>query len=273
MKKVLIFGKGNLYENKKGYIKQNYNIIGFLDNKINISEIDYDEEKIAIYNPQDLRLYMEQDVMIVLMSYQYIDMWRQLFELGIKEESILFGISFPPYMEDEEILFDKGRSLFVENDKVLYWMNEREKVIIENHQQLNAIAKKLLRDKYKDKYPIIDVIAHMDLMPVSREFGLERGTAIDRYYIEKFLEKNRNLIYGDCIEIAENTYTMRFGQDKIKKSHILHLEGWGENAIKGNLETGEGIEEEKYDCVIITQTLMFTFNEWSRKLTPKMKKL
>lgn len=98
MKKVLIFGKGNLYENKKGYIKQNYNIIGFLDNKINISEIDYDEEKIAIYNPQDLRLYMEQDVMIVLMSYQYIDMWRQLFELGIKEESILFGISFPPYI-------------------------------------------------------------------------------------------------------------------------------------------------------------------------------
>jgi len=41
---------------------------------------------------------------------------------------------------------------------------------------------------------------------------------------------------------------------------ILHVEGWGENAIKGNLETGEGIEDNQFDSMIITQTLMFIYD-------------
>ncbi len=41
---------------------------------------------------------------------------------------------------------------------------------------------------------------------------------------------------------------------------MLHVEGWGKDAIKGNLETGEGIEESRYDTLIITQTLMFTYD-------------
>ena len=100
----------------------------------------------------------------------------------------------------------------------------------------------------------------MDTKPASRRFGLERGTAIDRYYIEHFLEENKKFIYGNCLEIAENTYTLKFGRNMVNKANILHLNGWGANAIKGNLETGEGIETEKYDCIIITQTLMFILN-------------
>ena len=40
----------------------------------------------------------------------------------------------------------------------------------------------------------------------------------------------------------------------------MHVDGWGKNVIKGNLESGEGIEENKYDCAIITQTLMFIYD-------------
>lgn len=30
---------------------------------------------------------------------------------------------------------------------------------------------------------------------------------------------------------------------KSKHSYIMHVNGWGKNVIKGNLESGEGIEE------------------------------
>lgn len=41
---------------------------------------------------------------------------------------------------------------------------------------------------------------------------------------------------------------------------MLHVEGWGSNVVKGNLETGEGIVEESFDTMIITQTLMCIYD-------------
>ena len=98
----------------------------------------------------------------------------------------------------------------------------------------------------------------MPIKPASTSFGLERGKAIDRIYIEDFLEKNKQYITGNCLEIAENTYTLQYGHNV--NSFILHVEGWGKNAIKGNLETGEGLRHSFFDCAIITQTLMFTYH-------------
>ncbi len=98
-------------------------------------------------------------------------------------------------------------------------------------------------------------ISKMLPTPFSRVFGTDRGTPIDRIYIERFLKENSDLIKGDCVEIAENTYTNKYGTD-VKNAFILHVEG-GENAIKGDLVSGEGIKSELVDCAIITQTLMF----------------
>ena len=193
------------------------------------------------------------------MSYQYPSMWRQLHNLGVTGDKILFGIMFPPYPEKFEALFETGR-VTVEGKDIIYISNQGEKTVIQSHNQVQDMAEKCLRDKYREKYPMINAIAKMDTKPSGREFGLERGTAIDRYYIERFLEENRELIYGDCLEIADNTYTLKYGADKVDNAYVLHVEGWGNNAIKGNLETGEGIEEGRYDCAIITQTLMFIYD-------------
>lgn len=101
------------------------------------------------------------------------------------------------------------------------------------------------------------VIADLPTEPVSRVFGLDRGKAIDRVYIENFLEKHKDYISGKVLEIAENTYTLQYGENRVKESCILHVNGTGRNAIKGNLETGEGMEDNSFDAMIITQTLMF----------------
>ncbi len=96
--------------------------------------------------------------------------------------------------------------------------------------------------------------------PVSRIFGTERGTPIDRFYIEDFLQKNSNAIHGDVLEIAENTYTLKYGHAPLN-SHILHVSSDNSNAtLIGNLETGENIPVNSFDCIILTQTLPFIYD-------------
>lgn len=260
MQKVLIFGRGYLFKKKEMHIKKKFEIVGFLDNKVQTGIAISEKYEIPVYNPQMKEQYMTQDTKILLMSYQYPAMWKQLYELGIDGEKVLFGIEFPPYSEREAVLFEEGGFMSVEKNNVIYNTSSGEIILIEDHKETDEIARRLLREKYRKKYPVIAAIAHMDTKPVSSKFGLERGKAIDRYYIEHFIEKNRELIHGDCLEIAEDTYTKRYGEDRVNNVYILHIEGWGQNAIKGNLETGEGIDEGQYDCAIITQTLMFIFD-------------
>lgn len=260
MQKVLVFGMGNLYQEKEEYIRDHYQIVGYLDNKVIEGDVTYKYDNLPVYHPNDIDQYADPETLIILMSMQYVEMWQQLCRLGIDGKRILFGVMFPPFNESEEVLFENGRHLAIDQQDVVFYFETKEKCIIKTKKDIKEIAHKLLREKYRTEYPLINAISQMPLKPASRKFGMERGKPIDRYYIEDFLEKNKVFIRGDCMEIAENTYTMQYGGERVKNSHILHIEGWGENAIKGNLATGEGIEEDKYDCVIITQTFMFIFD-------------
>ena len=104
-------------------------------------------------------------------------------------------------------------------------------------------------------------LKEMKRMPLNYDFGFSRGTPIDRYYIEDFLDKNKSYIKGDVLEIAENTYTKKFGSpEKIDNSWILHVDAHGKNMIRGDFETGEGIQPNTMDCIILTQTLPFMYH-------------
>ncbi len=81
------------------------------------------------------------------------------------------------------------------------------------------------------------------LEPVSRSFGHDRGTPIDRYYIERFLEHHQKDIRGRVLEVGDSIYTHRFGGDRVTRADILHTP-------PGNT----------YDCIILTQVLPFIFD-------------
>jgi len=106
-------------------------------------------------------------------------------------------------------------------------------------------------------------IVFEDLMhtnPVSRTFGFDRGTPIDRYYIEVFLENNRQCIQGSVLEIAENTYSRKFGTN-VSSYEILHYDNSNTKAtIIGDLTRPDTLPENKIDCFICTQTLNFIFD-------------
>lgn len=97
--------------------------------------------------------------------------------------------------------------------------------------------------------------------PASYNFGLDRGKAIDRYYIEKFLFENRNLIRGVVVEVGGRAYSRKFGDQQITKSLVLHPNPEKRHVdIVANLETGKGIPENLADCLILTQTLLCIFD-------------
>lgn len=99
------------------------------------------------------------------------------------------------------------------------------------------------------------------LFPRSRKFGFDRGTPIDRYYIESFLRENSSDVQGHVLEIGDANYTRKFGGEKVSRSTVLHITNSNnENTIVGDLATGEGILINTFDCVILTQTIQFIYN-------------
>lgn len=111
--------------------------------------------------------------------------------------------------------------------------------------------------------------------PISRSFGADRGTPVDRYYIENFLERHQLDVRGHVLEIAEPSYTKRFGGMRVDKSEVLHAEAGNPLAtLVGDLTTGENLPTAAFDCLILTQTLPMiydvraTLNTVSRILKP-----
>lgn len=97
--------------------------------------------------------------------------------------------------------------------------------------------------------------------PISRFFGYDRGTPIDRPFIEGFLEKNRQDICGRVLEVGDNSYTKQYGGNRVIKSDVLHVkEGSPGATIIGDLSHAPQIPDNIFDCLILTQLLVVIFD-------------
>lgn len=91
--------------------------------------------------------------------------------------------------------------------------------------------------------------------PVSRRFGYDRGTPIDRYYIEQFLEANRGSIRGRVLEVKDSGYTDRFGTN-VTARDVLDIDPSNSLAtIVDDLAACGTIPDNSFDCFVLTQTL------------------
>jgi SAM-dependent methyltransferase len=94
------------------------------------------------------------------------------------------------------------------------------------------------------------------LTPVSRDFGKERGTPIDRQYIHEFLWERRDDVRGRVMEVADSGYTDYLAEGKVSRVDVLHVQaGLPWVTIVGDLVTGDGIPHDAFDCIVLTQTL------------------
>lgn len=93
------------------------------------------------------------------------------------------------------------------------------------------------------------------LNPISSKFGYDRGTPIDRYYIECFLERVRRDIRGKCLEVTDNAYTKRFGGDRVTESHVVDIDPSNTSAtICADLRNMVSVPGGMFDTVIATHT-------------------
>lgn len=95
--------------------------------------------------------------------------------------------------------------------------------------------------------------------PLSNCFSWDRGTPIDRYYIDKFISQNACYIQGRVLEVGDNRYTRKYGSN-ILSSDILHKTGEDKSTtIIQDLENLEFSLPKNYDCIVCTQTLQYIY--------------
>jgi SAM-dependent methyltransferase len=110
--------------------------------------------------------------------------------------------------------------------------------------------------------------------PVSRHFGHDRGTPVDRWFIERFLERHAADIRGRVLEIGDASYSRRFGRG-ITRQDVLHVSSQSSEAtIVGDLSQPGLLPGDAFDCLLITQTLHLIYDmraaaeELRRSLAP-----
>lgn len=97
--------------------------------------------------------------------------------------------------------------------------------------------------------------------PVSEDFGWDRGTPADRYYIESFLARHASDIAGRVLEIGDDAYSRRFGGDRILQQDILHVDARNPRAtIFGDISMQDVLPRSAFDAIILTQTLHLIYD-------------
>jgi hypothetical protein len=96
--------------------------------------------------------------------------------------------------------------------------------------------------------------------PLSDEWGFDRGTPIDRYYIERFLIGHRSDIRGSVLEVKNSTYTNRFGNG-VEHCDVLDIDPANARAtIVTDLAAADAVAADLFDCFVLTQTLQFIYD-------------
>lgn len=92
--------------------------------------------------------------------------------------------------------------------------------------------------------------------PVCPEWGLSRGTPIDRFYIERFVAEHGSVITGDVMEMADDGLVRRFGTSA--RAHVVDVDAGNPHAtIVADLCVPGSLPAAAFDAVVLTQTLQY----------------
>ena len=95
--------------------------------------------------------------------------------------------------------------------------------------------------------------------PIDPNWGFERGTPIDRVYVERFIGAHAADIRGRVLEIAAPDYTNAFGRGVERVDILMATEGNPEATIVGDLTSAPQVPDDSFDCAIVTQTMQFIY--------------
>lgn len=252
MKSIFVFGCGQLFGKKQKTLLEEYEIVGIYDNyKTGEYKLE-NGRKVPIMQPSKEVI---NKYPVVIMREDFFEIWNQLYRLGIDSELVIFPYMIEPLCGMEEQLFSHDEALEIRDAAISYHDQWGKYTVVHEFKDFTNLLK--IRERH-----LIDseaIVKACSIQPLNRTFGFSRGTPIDRYYIEKFLDEEKEYIKGRVLEVAEDTYTRKYGT-AVSDSFMLHVSSEDPRFIKGNFETGEGIEKETMDCMILTQVLPSIFD-------------
>jgi SAM-dependent methyltransferase len=93
--------------------------------------------------------------------------------------------------------------------------------------------------------------------PLSGNFGYDRGTPIDRYYLDEFVRENNIDVHGDVLEVKSSGYADRFGSG-VTNMHVLDVDTGNDRAtVVADLGEPGSLPAAAYDCFLLMQTLQY----------------
>jgi len=90
--------------------------------------------------------------------------------------------------------------------------------------------------------------------PISANYGFDRGTPIDRYYVDKFFTARRHRITGRVLEIQTRDHTRKYGaavtvSDTLDITLLLDTRKPGVNSVITAASTGYFVNLRAKRCV------------------------
>jgi SAM-dependent methyltransferase len=87
-------------------------------------------------------------------------------------------------------------------------------------------------------------------------YGFDRGTPVDRYYIERFLAERAQDIRGNVLEVGHAHYARAFRDSNPTRVEIVDIDTRNSEAtIIADLSEPDSLPHGRFDCFILTQTL------------------
>jgi SAM-dependent methyltransferase len=107
------------------------------------------------------------------------------------------------------------------------------------------------------RHPLLHVLGRTS--PLSEHFGSERGTPLDRYYIDSFVSAHAGDIRGRALEFQSARYLSRH-PNQVTSVDIVDRFGDEGVTIVTDLATDTLIPSETFDCAIVTQVLHYVYD-------------
>lgn len=94
--------------------------------------------------------------------------------------------------------------------------------------------------------------------PVSSYWGFDRGTPLDRIYIERFLEAHAGDVRGHVLEVRDSSYTVAYGGENVARAAVVDIDPANADAtVVADLGEPDSLPAGAFDCIIATQTLQY----------------
>lgn len=93
--------------------------------------------------------------------------------------------------------------------------------------------------------------------PISRRYGFDRGTPVDRWMLDRFVASHADVITGRVLEIGGDVFASRFG-GSIESVDVLDIDPRNDRAtLIADLGEPDCLPEAAFDCILLPQTLQY----------------